>query len=89
MITTQFALSILLIVATIVVNKQVHYLATKDLGFDKDQVAVIQLANTNIDLNHKNAAFVNALKQNPGVVCVRHWWFAPGLEDDLPENGSK
>jgi putative ABC transport system permease protein len=70
MITTQFALSILLIIATIIVNKQVHFLASKDLGFDKDQVAVIQLANTNIDLNHKNAAFITALKQNHGVIAV-------------------
>ena len=70
MITTQFALSILLIIATIVVNKQIHFLASKDLGFDKDQVAVIQLANTNIDLNHQSAAFISALKQNPGVIAV-------------------
>ena len=33
MVTTQFALSILLIIATIVVNKQMHFLVSKDLGF--------------------------------------------------------
>src|SRR5436190_15407015 len=70
MITTQHALSILLIIATVIVNKQIHYLASKDIGFDKDQIAVIQLANTNIDLNHKSPAFITALKQSPGVIAV-------------------
>jgi putative ABC transport system permease protein len=70
LVTTQFALSIFLIIATIVVNKQMKYLATKDLGFDKERIAIIQLANTNIDLNHKSAAFVNGLRQNPGIVDV-------------------
>ncbi len=70
MVTTQFALSILLIVATIIVNKQTHFLVSKDLGFNKAQVAVIQLANTTIELNHKSAEFISELKQNAGVVSV-------------------
>lgn len=70
LVTTQFALSILLAIATIVVNRQMHYLSSKDLGFNKDQVAVIQLANSNIELNHKSTAFITALKQNPGVIQV-------------------
>jgi putative ABC transport system permease protein len=70
LVTTQFSLSIFLIIATIVVNKQMKYLATKDLGFDKERIAIIQLANTNIDLNHKSAAFVNALRHNPGIIDV-------------------
>ena len=43
LVTTQFAFSILLIIATIIVNKQMHFLGTKDLGFDKDQLVVLQL----------------------------------------------
>ena len=70
MVTTQFALSILLIIATIVVNKQMNFLVSKDLGFNKDRVAVVQLANTNIEMKHKSAAFISALKQNAGVVSV-------------------
>ena len=49
LVTTQFALSVLLIIATIVVNKQMHYLSTKDLGFNKDQVVVLQLTNTGLE----------------------------------------
>jgi putative ABC transport system permease protein len=70
MVTTQFALSILLIIATIIVNKQTQFLVSKDLGFNKDQVAVIQLANSNIEIKHQSKAFISALKQNTGVVSV-------------------
>ncbi len=70
MITTQFVLTLLLIIGTSVVNQQTHFLVSKDLGFNKDQVAVIQLANTNLEMNHKSHAFIEALKQNPGVISV-------------------
>jgi len=70
MVTTQFALSILLMIATIVVNRQTNFLVSKDLGFNKERVAVIQLANSNVDMKHKSAAFISALKQNAGVISV-------------------
>jgi len=70
MVTTQFALSILLMISTIVVNKQTNFLVSKDLGFNKDRVAVIQLANSNVEMKHRSAAFISALKQNTGIVSV-------------------
>jgi len=70
LVTTQFALSILLIIATIVVNKQIHYLTSKDLGFDKDRILVLQLANSNLELEHKSKEFINTIKQNPGILSV-------------------
>jgi putative ABC transport system permease protein len=68
LVTTQFALSILLIVATVVVNKQVHYLAGKDLGFNKEQVIVLPLANTSLASNI--SSFINDLKKYPGITNV-------------------
>jgi putative ABC transport system permease protein len=68
LVTTQFALSILLIIITIVVNSQVHYLETKDLGFDKEQVVVLRLTNTNLETKCKE--FVKALKQFPNILSA-------------------
>jgi len=68
LVTTQFALSILLIVATVVVNKQVTYLAGKDLGFDKEQVIVLPVSNTN--LANSSSSFINELKKYPGVANI-------------------
>src|SRR6202008_3425974 len=68
LVTTQFALSILLIIATIVVNNQMHYLAKKDLGFQKDQVVVVPLTNTGMEAKSKQ--FADALKKYPGIESV-------------------
>jgi len=76
LVTTQFALSVLLIIATIVVNKQMHYLSTKDLGFNKDQVVVLQLANTGLE--EKGKELMNALKQNPNILSVSSSNRVPG-----------
>ncbi len=70
LVTTQFALSILLIISTIVVNNQIHYITSKDLGFDKERVMVMELANSGIELNHKSKEFMTAIKQNPAVLSV-------------------
>lgn len=68
LVTTQFALSILLIVATVVVNKQVTFLARKDLGFDKEQVIVLPVSNTNLANN--SSSFTNDLKKYPGIIGI-------------------
>jgi putative ABC transport system permease protein len=76
LVTTQFALSILLIIVTIIVNNQMHYLGTKDLGFNKDQVVVLQLANTGLE--SKSREFSTALKQFPGIISVSASNSVPG-----------
>ncbi|MGZ8552833.1 MAG: ABC transporter permease [Chitinophagaceae bacterium] len=76
LVTTQFALSILLIIATIVVNKQMQYMANKDLGFQKEQIVVIPLTNTGIEA--KNKEFVTALKQYPGIESMSSSNRVPG-----------
>lgn len=68
LVTTQFALSILLIIATLTVQKQTHYLMTRDLGFDKEQVLVMQLANTSLE--NKSKKFVIALQQHPSIAAI-------------------
>ena len=68
LITTQFALSILLIIAVITVKKQLHYITSRDLGFNKEQVVVLKLANTGLE--NKTQSFSNALRQNPAITAI-------------------
>lgn len=53
LVVFQFVISIFLIVGAITVNRQLHYIQTKKLGFEKDQVIVIQdayaLRPTNVE----------------------------------------
>ncbi len=66
LVITQFALSVVFIVAFLIVNKQIEFTQTKNLGYEKDNVLIFQRqGRINWD-NHD--AFMSALKSIPGVV---------------------
>ncbi len=43
LVASQFAVSIMMIASTIVIYKQLNYLRTKDVGFEKDNVVVVDI----------------------------------------------
>jgi len=64
LVVFQFATSIMLIVGTIIVYSQLSYIQTKKLGFNKDQVLVIDRAYA---LNNNVQAFKNDVLAMQGV----------------------
>ena len=53
LVVFQFALSILLIIGTLIVGKQIQYILNKNLGLDKENVAYVRMPSTlrsNMDL---------------------------------------
>ncbi len=64
LVVFQFATSIILIVGTLVIYKQLNYIQSKDLGYNKDQVLTIE--NTYI-LGNQAKAFKNSILQMNGV----------------------
>lgn len=75
LVVLQFSLSALLIVCALIVYKQVSYLNTKDLGFDKEQVLYFQ---TRGDIDQKLESFKSELKRSPNVVSVTSGYGLPG-----------
>ncbi len=75
LVVFQFCVSIILLLGTIVIYGQLHYLRNKELGFEKDHVVVIQRAEK---LGQQQQAFKNRLKQNPAVLNVT-------FTDSLPQ----
>jgi putative ABC transport system permease protein len=73
LVVFQFAISIILIVGTLVVYTQLKYMRRQDLGFAKDQTMVIF---TNYDKN-KNA-FKQSLASIPGVMSTSFSSDVPG-----------
>ncbi|HEY4196666.1 MAG TPA: ABC transporter permease [Mucilaginibacter sp.] len=67
LVVFQFSISIVLIVATIVVYKQLQYIQDKDLGFSKDHVLTMGYDNS---LNKQFEAFRDDLLKSPGVTQV-------------------
>lgn len=73
----QFIISVALIVASVVINKQMKYLSSADLGFEKDQQIVIPLRSSSA----KNiyASLKNEVKAKPGVLEAGATLYYPGI----------
>jgi putative ABC transport system permease protein len=67
----QFSLSVIAIVAVLIVYKQVNYIQTKNLGYNRDNIIdfTIPLENDSVSLTSA-ASFINDLKNIPGVVSA-------------------
>ena len=74
LVVFQFVTSIVLIVGTIVIYRQLNYIRTKDLGYDKEQVLII---NDSYALGPRIDAFKQEILQLPGVVSGTLSGFLP------------
>ncbi|MFC2111675.1 FtsX-like permease family protein [Bacteroidota bacterium] len=64
----QFTISIALIIGTIIIYRQLHYIKTKNLGFDKENVVVFTLRNR--ETQQKAAVIKNEFLKHPDVTGV-------------------
>ena len=71
----QFAVSILLIVGTLVMYRQIKYMLNKDVGFNKEQLIVINRAEA---IGSKMESFKEVVKGIPGVVNITSSTAVPG-----------
>jgi putative ABC transport system permease protein len=69
LVVLQFAISIFLIIFTVVVYEQIKYMQNQNLGIDKENILVLK--NT-FRLNANKEAFRNALRQEQGVVNMSY-----------------
>ncbi|MGN6194199.1 MAG: ABC transporter permease [Ginsengibacter sp.] len=67
LVVTQFAISIILIVTTIIVFQQLRYMQNASLGYNKDHIVTMAYYS---QLNDQYDAFRNTLLQNPNVKDV-------------------
>ena len=64
LVVFQFSISVALLVGTIVIYRQLHYMQTKSLGLDKDRIVTLQ---QNTALQPKWEAFRTELLQSPYI----------------------
>ncbi len=67
LVVFQFALSIALLIATIVVSNQTHFVQNTNLGYDRDNRILIQLEGA---LNPKYSLFKERAMKMPGITLV-------------------
>jgi len=74
LIVVQFVISLFLIIATIIVQQQLHYMQNKNLGYDKEHLLVLPIDNKTRD-NYE--ALKAAIKQLPGTESAAGAYEAP------------
>jgi putative ABC transport system permease protein len=83
LVVFQFTISIILIMSTVLIDRQMKYVLTKKLGYDKDQVMLLQGAHT---LGENVIALKNELIRLPEVKSATISSFVPV---DIPQAGTK
>jgi putative ABC transport system permease protein len=68
LVVAQFAASIIFIIGTVVVYRQLQYVQSQNLGFDKEHVLVIPVVDP--PARYQFPSFKNAIQQNPGILSV-------------------
>jgi putative ABC transport system permease protein len=68
LIVFQFTISLVFIIGTLVVGKQLHFMLTTDMGFDRD--AIINLRPGREQTPDKKLLFAQKLQQLPGITAV-------------------
>jgi putative ABC transport system permease protein len=79
LVVFQFTTSIILILGTLVIYRQLHYIQTQNLGYNKDQVLTI---NNGWVLNDNLKAFKTEILKTPGVINGT-------ISNFLPTGGSR
>lgn len=81
LVVFQFAIAIFLLVNLALLYTQVNFLKNKDLGFNKDQVMVVNKLTSTIHNSYKSIKA--ELEANPNVVSVAASQFVPGKNQNV------
>ncbi len=84
MVVFQFTTSIILIIGTFIIYKQMNFILNTKLGYNKDQIIMIQGANT---LERKHDEFKNELKQLAEVENVTSNNYLPVYGTNRDQHG--
>ncbi len=74
LVVFQFVLSVILIVGTIIISKQVNFIQTKNLGYDRENLIYIPLEG---DLTAKYEIFKNEALKMPGIQSITRITYTP------------
>ncbi len=71
LVVIQFALSVFLIIATIIMGRQIHFMLTADPGFNKEGVVVVRTQESEAEASNAiMKLFRERLNQQPNIVSI-------------------
>ena len=80
LVVLQFTISLILIIGTVVVYSQMHFLKNQDLGFTQEQVLVIDIPSGDSTLVNKMPVLKAELLRNPNITDATTSQMIPGKE---------
>jgi putative ABC transport system permease protein len=83
LVVFQFSISILLIVGTLVVYRQLDYMKNSDLGFEKEDVLLVRFPWRNEEVKQKYSVLRDELLNNPNVLSVSGVYTVPGINSQF------
>jgi putative ABC transport system permease protein len=83
LVVVQFVTTIILIIGTLVIYRQLNYIQTKSLGFNKEQVLII---NDTYSLGNNAEAFRNEMLRLPGVQNATFSGYLPVSSSSRSDN---
>ncbi|MDA3954133.1 MAG: ABC transporter permease [Bacteroidales bacterium] len=78
LIVFQFVLSVCVLIGVLAMNKQINFINNKDLGFNKDKLITIPLANTD---NSTLSILKEELCENPSIISVSTAYILPNSQE--------
>lgn len=66
LVVTQFSVSLILIIATLLVKSQLDYVRNKEMGFERDQIVIVPLHD--IEIRKNVGPLLDELRRNPQVL---------------------
>ncbi|WP_419701076.1 ABC transporter permease [Mucilaginibacter sp. NFX135] len=82
LVVFQFSISIFLIIGTVVIYNQLHYIQSRDMGFNRNQVLIVKNAQV---LNQQAKILQQQVRQLPGVVNASLCGFLPTKSNRAPD----
>jgi len=76
LVILQFSLSVLMIIGTIVIIKQMNFISGKKLGFDKEHTVILKVDNA--EFRNNRESFKNDLLNETGIISVSMMSGEPG-----------
>jgi len=83
LVVLQFAISIILILGTIVIYQQINFMKYTDLGFDKEDVVLSYFPFTNSQAKEKYSVLKNEFLKHQSVIDVTGVYTVPGINSQF------
>jgi putative ABC transport system permease protein len=77
LITTQFAISIFVVVCTVFMSQQINYVRNQELGFDKENMVIIPIQDTLVQNQIKSIK--HEFLQHPSITGAATSYHVPGM----------